>query len=188
MTIHSRRGKSKADWLEAALQELSRSAVVDLSVGRLAKKLGIARAGFYWHFQDKNDFLDALLEYWIHETTEIATNNPQIASLDPMKRLRAVAKMVIDNDLGRYELAFRQWALTDKRAAKKVREVNKIRTSFIRKAFRDMGFNEEEAEIRALIFVTDQTWEKIMFPELSKKKLRELIDKRLALLTAKPAD
>ena len=66
-----RRGISKAEWLEAASQALSEEGVAGIKVERLAKSLGIAKAGFYWHFKNRDDLLQQLLDYWTHEVTEV---------------------------------------------------------------------------------------------------------------------
>ena len=54
-TQKGRRGVSKAEWLETGLQALSEGGVAALTVEGLAKTLGIAKAGFYWHFKNRDD-------------------------------------------------------------------------------------------------------------------------------------
>ena len=68
-----RRGISKAEWLEAGLQAMSEKGVAALTVEGLAKSLGITKAGFYWHFKNRDDLLRQLLDYWTHEITEVIT-------------------------------------------------------------------------------------------------------------------
>ena len=69
-----RPGVSKTEWLEAGLQALGDSSVAALTVEGLAKSLGIAKAGFYWHFKNRDDLLRQLLDHW---TLEPGNTNPQ---------------------------------------------------------------------------------------------------------------
>ncbi len=180
-----RRGISKAEWLEAGLQTLVDGGISDITVEGLARSLGIAKAGFYWHFKNRDDLLRQLLHYWTHELTEVASENPQLLALEPKKRLTMLAEMILEYDLTHYEIAFRQWALHDTKAASSVRKVNRIRLDFVRSAFAELGFKGEELEMRAMLFVCYHSWESPMFREISRKRRRKLIAKRMDLLTSK---
>ena len=157
----------------------------EISIGGLARGLGISKSGFYWHFRNREDLLDQLLEHWNHEVTEVITQNAELQASDPKVRLRKAAEMIIDNDLVRFEIGIRQWAMNDKRAAQAVRSVNRRRLDFARQALGEMGFPGDDVEVRAMLFVCYHTWEAPMFPEIPRKRRRELIGKRIALLTRK---
>lgn len=180
-----RRGVSKAEWLEAGLQVLSSGGIADVTVEGLARSLGVAKAGFYWHFKNRRDLLDQLLDYWIHEITEVAANNPKLLALEPVKRLKSLSEMVVDYDLTRYELPIRQWALDDAKAASVVRKVNSMRLEFVRNAFSDLGFRGADLEMRARLYVCYQSMESSVFREMSRKQRCKLIAKRVDLLTSK---
>jgi AcrR family transcriptional regulator len=179
------RGVSKAEWLQAALEALARGNVSEISIGGLARNLGISKSGFYWHFKNRDDLLDQLLKYWDHEVTEVITQNAELQTLDPKVRLQKAAEIIIDNNLVRFEIGIRQWAMNDKRAARAVRSVNRRRLDFARQALGEIGFSDDDAEMRAMLFVCYHTWEAPMFPEIPRKRRRELIAKRIALLTRK---
>ena len=157
----------------------------EISIGGLARYLGISKSGFYWHFKNRDDLLDQLLDHWNHEVTEVITQNAELQALGPKARLRRAAEIIIDNDLVRFEIGIRQWAMNDKRAAQTVRSVNRRRLDFARQALGEIGFSGDDAEVRAMLFVCYHTWEAPMFPEISRKRRRELIAKRIALLTGK---
>jgi len=184
-TQKGRRGVSKAEWLERGLQALSEGGVAALTVEGLAKSLGIAKAGFYWHFKNRDDLLRQLLNYWTHELTEVITANPEIFALKPKSRLIRAAEMILDYELTRYEIAIRQWALQDTGAARAVEKVNRLRLDFVRKAFSDLYFKGEDLEMRTMLFVCYHSWESPMFREISRKRRRNLIAKRIELLTSK---
>jgi len=180
-----RRGVSKAEWLEMGLQSLSNGSVANLTIERLAKSLGITKAGFYWHFKNRDDLLRQLLDYWTHEITGVITTNSNVLTLKPKSRLIKTAEMILDFDLTRYEIAFRQWALQDAGAARAVKKANRLRLNFIREAFSELGFKGDDLETRTMLFVCYHSMESSMFKEISRKQRRDQIRKRIDLLTQK---
>ena len=179
-----RRGVSRAQWLEAAMRRLCDYSVADITVEGLAKELGIAKSGFYWHFKSREELLDALLDHWVHEVTEVITNNVEIHGLEPKARLIKCAEMIHKLDLTRYEVGIRQFALRDKRALRAVKKANNLRMDFIRAAFSGLGFVGDDLEMRTMLFACYHTWEASMFPGVSRKRRKELIGMRVDLLTA----
>ncbi len=176
---------SKAQWLETALDVLVTDGIDGVRVEVLAKRLHISKSGFYWHFQNREDLLRTLLDHWRHEITEIISMNPEVRELDPKSRLIRINEMVHDFGLTRYELSIRQWALRDKDAARSVRKVNQIRRDFVGKAFSELGFKGDELEMRTMLFVGYVSMEEPMFREISRKRRRELINRRVELLISK---
>ncbi len=181
----TRRGVSKAEWLEMGLQVLSESGVNALTIEGLARSLGINKAGFYWHFKNRNDLLRHLLDYWTHEVTEVITKNQDILQLTAKKRLIRTAEIILDFELTRYEIVIRQWALQDAEAARAVKKVNRLRMDFTRSAFTELGFKGDDLEMRTMLFTCYHSWESAMFPEISPKRRREQIAPRIELLTRK---
>ena len=184
-TKRAPRGVSKGEWLKAGLNALSERGIAGLTVEGLAHSLRIAKAGFYWHFKDRGDLLRQILDYWVHEQTEVITDNPEVIALNPKNRLAKAAEMVHEHDLGRYDIAIRQWAMHNAVAARAVRKVNRVRVGFIRDAFSELGFTGDDADMRAMLFVCYHTWESTMFREMSRKRRGALIAKRIELLTSR---
>jgi AcrR family transcriptional regulator len=178
-----KRGVSKAEWLDAGLQALSTGSVSEITIDHLARSLGITKAGFYWHFKGRKDLLHHMLDHWTHEVTEVVTENAALLELEPRSRLIAAAEMILDHDLGSLDMAIRLWAQRDPRAARAVRKVNKLRIAFARKALEELGFEEDEAEMRAMVFVLYHALESSAFREVSRKRRRELITSRIEMLT-----
>ena len=93
--------------------------------------------------------------------------------------------MILDYELTRYEIAIRQWAVQDTEAARAVRKVNRIRLDFVRKALSELGFTGDDLDMRTMLFVCYQSWESPMFLEISLKRRRQLIAKRIELITSR---
>ena len=174
---------SKDQWLELALETLASHGVAAVKIERLAKALGTSRSGFYWHFKTRQDLLVRILDYWLHEFTGVVTDNPDVKKLDPKKRLRTVMDMIRNKNLTKYDLAIQSWAKTDPVANRVLRQVVKTRLDFLRSIFADLGFDGDELEMRARLFVCYHSWEDTMFPDLSDKKHSKLKNLRLELFT-----
>jgi AcrR family transcriptional regulator len=176
---------SKAEWLEKALNTLETDGVRGIRVEVLAKSLGVSKSGFYWHFKDRDDLLRQVLDYWAQELTMVVSSNEELQKAKPKSRLGKIATMILNYDLARYEIPIRQWALHDSTAASAVKKVNRLRLDFVRQAFSELGFKDEDLEMRTMLFACYHTWESPMFPEVSRKRRREQIARRIELLTKK---
>ncbi len=176
---------SKAQWLDMALEVLETDGVTGVRIEILAKRLEISKSGFYWHFKNRDHLLKDMLDYWSHELTEVVTENPQLLTLKPKGRLIKTAEMILEHDLTRYEIPIRQWALQDAVAARAVRKVNRLRLDFIGGAFSELGFTGDDLDMRTMLFTCYHTWEAPMFREISRKRRRDLIAKRIDFLTSK---
>ncbi len=161
---------SKDQWLAKALDTLESSNVESVKIERLAKALGISRSGFYWHFKNRQDLLEQLLEYWIREYTGIISDNPDVKNLDPKKRLLTVMDIIWDKNLTKYELAINAWAKVDPLAREVVKKVVNIRLGFLRSIFAELGFDGDELEMRTRLFVCYHSWEDTMFDDVSSQK------------------
>ena len=175
---------SKAQWLETALEVLASDGIDGVRIEVLAKRLKIAKSGFYWHFQDRNDLLKDMLDHWRHELTEVISMNSEVRDLDPKSRLIRINEMVHDFRLTRYDMPIRQWALSHKDAARAVRKVNQIRRDFVGRAFSELGFSGDELEMRTMLFVCYVSMEEPFYREISRKRRRELINRRVELLVS----
>jgi AcrR family transcriptional regulator len=178
-------GVSRAEWLLAAAEMLETHSISDVKIDTLAKSLNISKSGFYWHFKNRNELLDHLLEYWLHEVTEVITENPKLLKLDPVNRLCQIAEMILDYDLVRYEIGIRQWALSNEKVAEVVASVNKKRMDFVGGALQELGFTGEDLEMRTLLFTCYHSSESLMFREIPPERRRRLIEKRVDLITSR---
>ena len=176
---------SKAQWLDMALEILETDGVAGVRIEVLAKRLAISKSGFYWHFKNRDHLLKDMLDCWSHEVTEVITANAQMLTLEPKIRLARAAEIILKYDLTRYEIPIRQWALQDAGAARAVRRVNRTRLDFVGEAFSELGFTGDDLDMRSMLFVCYHSWESPMFREISRKRRRELIAKRIELLTRK---
>ena len=181
----SNRGVSKEQWLVKALEELESGGVGTVKIERLAKQLGISRSGFYWHFKNRQDLLEHLLDYWVRRYTGILTDNPDVAKLDPKKRLLTTMEMIRDKNLTKYDLSMTSWAKSDSKVHEVVGKVVKMRLDYLKGIFAELGFEGDELEMRTRLFVCYHSWEDTMFPDLSNQKHSKLLKLRYKFLIQK---
>ena len=174
---------SKADWLEAALVELQSGGIESVKVERLAKKIGVAKSGFYWHFKDRNDLKNQMLDYWAEEFTSSFLRTPELTLGTPVERLNNIIRVIDQHDLDRYEIAIRGWALVEDVAAEVYRRVISNRLIFVRQIFSELGFKRPELEVRTRIFVCYFSWERSIYPDVSVRKRNTINNGVLTLLT-----
>ncbi len=176
---------SREDWLENALIELSRTGQAGLRIEGLSAALGVSRGSFYWHFEDRNDFIHALLEYWYEEYTAGA---PAIVGRDggsAEERLLRLMRLVHDQDLTRHDLTVRSLATLDSQFSRTVKKVDRFRLDFIQSLFAEMGFTDDQLRIRARACLAYLTVEHIMFDQLDRKHRSTLVDGLHAFLVRK---
>lgn len=176
---------SKAEWLSTALETLEAEGIGGVKIEKLARKLGIAKSGFYWHFKNRADLLKQVLEYWAHEFTEVVIGNTDFMQEPVEKRLEFVMQMISQFELNKLDAAIYLWAKSDPQAHEALKRVFKMRLDYLRKLFRELGFKGDELEMRVRLFVVYHSFEYLFFENEPKAKQRRLMKLRARLLMQK---
>jgi AcrR family transcriptional regulator len=144
----------RAAWIKAALTVLADDGPAGLRVETLAKRLGVTKGSFYWHFKDRRDLIDAVLDEWkdgrirdIHKQTAAQPGQEQTAlrhTIDVYSASRNRKGLPI-------ELAVREWAQRDARAAAVVEEVDAERLACAARLFQACGLDTAEAAARSVL-------------------------------------
>jgi len=137
------------DWLVEALETLGREGVVGVNVENVARSMRVTKGSFYHHFEDKEEFINRLLEYWETELTDKIDAHLSHLHGKPAEQLLALLEFIAENETDRYDVSMRCWALQDERAATVVRRVDRKRLAYVRDLFLKMGFRAEQARIRS---------------------------------------
>ena len=144
----------KEQWVVAGLDALRKGGVAGVRVERLAAGLGITKGSFYWHFRDRGDLLDAILEFWSHEMTDREFERIQALRGGLVTRLAALAEDVLEKGMGRYDPAIRAWGRNERKVAAAVAQVDRRRVRALTGFFEEGGFGAAEARTRARLFYT----------------------------------
>ena len=79
-------------WIGAAVDALIRGGLSAVAVEPLAVSLGVTKGSFYWHFENRDALIAALLEQWeLLGTERIIAELDAVA--DPAARLRALLQV-----------------------------------------------------------------------------------------------
>ncbi|WNG43621.1 helix-turn-helix transcriptional regulator [Archangium minus] len=142
-------GLSAEDWADAALWSLA-DGIEALSVEKLARRLGVTKGGFYWHFKDRAELLQAALARWEQlATTQVIT---QLDALpDPRERLLRLLALTFEPDPhGKIEVAIVAGAAADPRIQPVLARVSQRRMGYLVTLYRALGLPAREARHWAL--------------------------------------
>lgn len=141
-------------WVEVANDLLAKEGISGLRVEVLAKRCGVTKGSFYWHFKDRQALLDAVLEQWklgrirdIEKTTAVTPGNER----DQLHYAIEVYGASRNRKGMSIELAVRDWARHDAQAAAIVEAVDLYRLECTRKLFVAAGMSDAEAKSRSLL-------------------------------------
>ena len=139
-------------WVEEGLRALAAGGPDAVRVETLARKLGVTKGGFYWHFDDRRALLGEMLDAWERTAVDVVIEQIDEEGGDGRARLRRLfgiatgAREILDVDL-----AVRDWARRDKKVARRLRRADDRRMNYMRDLFREFCPTEEEAEVRAFL-------------------------------------
>jgi AcrR family transcriptional regulator len=150
----ARESLDRAAWIAAALNIVAQDGIDGLRVESLAKKLGVTKGSFYWHFKDRRDLIDAVLDDWragrVKDIRKQTAAEPggELAALRHTIEVYAAAK----NRKGiSIEAAIRIWARQDANGLAVVEEVDAERLECTRRLFLALGLPPAEAAARSAL-------------------------------------
>ncbi len=142
------------DWIEAAIEVLADQGVAGLRVEVLAKNFGVTKGSFYWHFKDRQDLLNAVLQEWkegrLRDIEKQSTAVPG-KELEQIHHVIDVYSAVRNRKGISIELAVRDWARHDPAISAVVEEVDSYRLECTRELFVSLGLSDDEARARSIL-------------------------------------
>lgn len=146
---------SRDGWLDAAGAAIAEGGFDDVRVLTLAKRLGVTRGSFYWHFHDHAELVISFLDRW---------RDRRLAELDYLRtsgddtetELRRIFHLVLSEPVWntrqmRVELAVRDFARRDAHAAGIVAEVDRARIDHCASLLEKVMTDKEQARDLALL-------------------------------------
>jgi AcrR family transcriptional regulator len=165
---------SREQWLDEALRVLARDGHGGLRAEPLAKRLGVSRGSFYWHFADVASFHLAVLGRW----EAAAVDQPLAMAASPRggagrgdNRLSRLIEIAFTSPPA-LERAVHAWAAVDAQAAEAVAAVNRRRLSLLSTMFEESGgLSRWEAEASAVVLYWAYLG-RVLHPDLPASKAR----------------
>jgi AcrR family transcriptional regulator len=165
MTKAARPVVDREEWLDAARSILIEQGVDAVKVEPLASMLEISRSSFYWHFKNRQDLLNALVEYWTEVNDRVLRSLVKPQESDPKEpeklaklRLRQLVMLFIDERQfsSQFDMAMREWARKDAAVEKEVARIDRQRIAHLQKIFQNMGHSKTDSLIRAKLLYFHQ--------------------------------
>ena len=139
---------SADDWAQAALDLIAEQGVAAVAVEPLARRLGVTKGSFYWHFPSRDALLQAALERWESVEQEAVFGALERVP-DPRERLRALFQMVAHEYQSHVIYSALLKALDHPSVQPVIGRVSKRRLDYLTSAFRAAGLDATDAQHRA---------------------------------------
>jgi AcrR family transcriptional regulator len=149
---------TKEDWLKAAIRVLTREGVDQVLVLPLAAKLGVARSSFYWYFENRQDLLRQLLDYWMNTNTRAVVARAERASDNIVEGVLGIFECWVDERLysPRLDFGVRNWGRRSPSVRRLVAKADDDCILAIKAMYRRHGYEDEDAFIRARVLYVMQ--------------------------------
>ena len=139
---------SAEDWAQAALDLVAEQGVAAVAVEPLARRLGVTKGSFYWHFPSRDALLQAALERWEAIEQESVFGSLE-AVPDPRARLRELFLMVAHEVKPLVIYSELLKALDHPAVQPVINRVSQRRLDYLVASFRQAGLGRTEAQHRA---------------------------------------
>lgn len=145
------------DWVEAALEMLVADGIDAVQITVLARKLGVTRGSFYWHFDSREALLDSLLAEWQARNTGV-----MVEAIADAKTLDdgILALFAVWTDHTRFDprldQAIRDWSRYADALRDTVQTEDDARVAAIAAFFQRFDYEQTEAFIRARVIYFTQ--------------------------------
>ena len=169
-------------WLDEALEVVARDGGARLRIDTLVHEMGVTKGSFYWHFKSRDEFVVTLLEHWHQRSTLVVPEQLANSTSTAEERLLELMVMILGDELTRYDLAIRSWAIQEPNIRPYVRRTDVFRLGFVRDLFLEMGFDDFAADVRARTLVTDAALQGAIFDPLAKSKRANYVKSLHAML------
>jgi AcrR family transcriptional regulator len=174
MVNNNNKTLTREDWIRGALELLCTTGVDGVKIVPLARRLGVTSGSFYWHFTNRRQLHEALLEYWEREMTDAAIVAAKDIGDPPEERIWHLMEQVMITGMARYDLAFWHWAQTDAAVLKIFQRVLDKRFAFAAWMFKEAGFSKTQAEVRGRMMVVYMMGESTLVSDTAVKRKKQL--------------
>ncbi len=139
---------SADDWAQGALDLIAEQGVNAVAVEPLARRLGVTKGSFYWHFPSREALLKAALERWEQMEQELVFGSLEAVS-DPRERLRQLFRLVAHEVKPHIIYSEMLKALDHPVVQPVMVRVSGRRLDYLTASFRQAGMGRTDAQQRA---------------------------------------
>jgi AcrR family transcriptional regulator len=163
LPVAEKQGKStesltRDDWISAAWDMLGENGLDGVRVEPLARRLGVTKGSFYWHFKDRQQLMEALLDRWFSIWDDQMLPDMEEAA-NPADRIWALFESVLGRLTRGQTVSLRMMSHSDADVARRIDERDAQRLSFLISQLVEIGFAPSEARVRGQVYQTIMTGE-----------------------------
>lgn len=154
----SRPPTSEEAWLTAAYDELTNNGVEAVKIMALAKRLGVSRTSFYWHFKDREALLEAMIQHWEDKNTGNLVARTEAYAANVSEAIFNLFDCWLDADLfdAALDLAIRNWARNDAALQLRLDQADARREAAMTAMLQRFGYSLDTALVRARTMIYTQ--------------------------------
>lgn len=148
---------SRETWVDAALRLFAEKGIDAVRVEPLAQSLNVTKGSFYWHFKNRHELHQAIIDHWGQRCTSTLTRC--ISESDDIIDvvLNVFAMWMRDEPFSpRLDAAMRDWARRSENVRVAVKKADQARTEALSAAFQRAGYETESSLVRARILYFGQ--------------------------------
>jgi AcrR family transcriptional regulator len=139
---------SKEQWIEQGLETLRTKGYSELSIVKLAKKLGVTRGSFYYHFSSLNELIDEMIANWEEVVVNQGFDKTFNNNKDPISEFNNLIDYVTQLS-DRLDLVFRQWAPSNAHVRSHMERLDKKRLERLTELFQRLAEDDHKGKVLA---------------------------------------
>jgi AcrR family transcriptional regulator len=189
--VGERNRLSAADWEQAALDLIAEQGLAGLAVESLARRLGVTKGSFYWHFASREALIQAALARW--EQSDVEALMRQVDRIaDPRERLEQLFRRT-SRELRTHVIYSALLQALDHPSVRPVMQrLSQRRINYLAVAYRALGLGRRAAMHRARLAYSAyvgflQMMLQLQLQRMSNEEFDEYVEHVLATLVPPPA-
>ena len=148
---------SRDDWVETALAIFAEKGIDAVRVEPLAQSLNVTKGSFYWHFKNRHELHQAIIDHWAERcSTALARCFDEKNDIIDVV-LNVFAMWMQDEPFSpKLDAAMRDWAHRSTAVRKALKRADNDRVEALAAAFQRAGFEGDQALVRARVLYYTQ--------------------------------
>ena len=182
---------SAADWEQGALDLIAEQGLAGLAVESLARRLGVTKGSFYWHFASREALIQAALARW--EQSDVEALMRQVDRIaDPRERLEQLFRRT-SRELRTHVIYSALLQSLDHPSVRPVMQrLSQRRINYLAVAYRALGLGRRAAMHRARLAYSAyvgflQMMLQLQLQRMSNEEFDDYVEHVLATLVPPPA-
>lgn len=143
---------SKEDWLKLGEELFGHGGKEALVVEQMSASLNVSKTSFYWHFKNKENFIEAVVEYW-RKTRTRAFIEVANQELEPIDKLKSLIKLCFSSaPTGDFSYYLRKLSEKDTKYRIIIKEIELERIRYVESLFQQCAVEPDKCRLLADVF------------------------------------